>query len=278
MPNFTDDELDYIEHEEKRKREDRQRRHEFKIEIFRAIIGIIIALIALFGVIFAAVAPVIPDPSSPSGERISIIAAIIFRDGNHDDLPTLTPTPHLDEPSVASTLIIIDPTNAPEIQPTSTPLPTDTAVPAAIPAPVEFTINGNADPDKGVTRFDCPTPGSYEVRYENGAYFVNSKYGWRTVILILVDRPFQWSTKYVIDPQPDNDYFVGNYGAGDGVQFGYPTSQEAQAAYQASATIDCQSYMLLMPMDIRGAYNGEKSSANFDDLNRGSVTITIEKK
>lgn len=150
---------------------------------------------------------------------------------------------------------------------TSTYTPTVTASPTAMP---EFlTILGNLDPDVSVTRYNCPMPAIYRIKIESGSYFPNST-GWRTVLLIFPDKNVEWSTEYVIDPQPDKAVWIGDFGANiEGTPDGASQSEmENLNTGNWYTDVFCQNSLLIVPMDIRGQYRD----------NQGAVSISIQRK
>lgn len=134
-----DGEIEHGDPDEKRKNDQRQREHEIEIEKLRIRNQRTIALITLFGVIFAAIVPVISLPSSSSDERQSIFGALIillFDERDRVIEPTPIPTipevaaitPTLDgvATSVAATLTAIAPTIGVTETTSITPSPTST--------------------------------------------------------------------------------------------------------------------------------------------------------
>lgn len=269
MTKITDDgELEYSE--DKRKNDEPPKRG--CLELIQPT-PIIVALIALFGVIFSAVYQV---PSDESGETQPLLIAIILA-FNSNNSTEQSSTPEVPEVAAATitpvipTDIIVSATS--RTQPSQTPTVVIVTSTHPLQTPSQFpneVVAVDSTDDEGI-RYICNEPGVYQITYDSGAYTVPG-YGSRTVILIFPDDMIRWGysrdgrrCEYGSQPCPQESYyFIGHYG---GPEFQTQFEILSVDPQQASFAVQCDNYVDLVGMAFRGTY----------DRNSGTVYLKIQR-
>ena len=303
MPNITDDgELDYSdeEHYDKPKNDLKALELQAKIAQSNAQTSkqksrtqIIVAIIGLIGVIFAAIVPVVSLPSSSSDERQSIVGALFFlvfdeRDRVIEPTPTADPpevaveatqtaiasTPNIVETSVAETLTAIatsatigpgpSPSYTSTSSATATNVPTNTAIlPSPTPPPVLInTIEVLGSSNTGA-EFTAPQTGRYFFRFDSGGYCTHgTNPGFPTCL------PTVWLFQSGVDLWEDDGRTlnqnnasriiapVSDCGAGRGAYCNTIEEAEAQGrnSGEVRMNLEAGSTWILIGVDHREAY------------------------